>query len=284
MRRPLLVGLALALLVLFLARGTEGPTPFAQLLSQPNPIQPLDTVFLEEMTWIEVRDALTQGKRTAIIPVGGVEQNGPYVALGKHNYILKLLLERVARSLGDTIVAPVIPLSPEGALTPPSGHMIFPGTISIRPETLMAIVQDTADSLASHGFTYIILVADSFDAQEPLRALAKREAPRYRTGGKLIHFLPEYYNYDKLRALVENRGISMVQQPGVHDDIVFSSLLALIDPSLIRLDQRIASGLTSVGATSLIPLETTLLLARDLVEFRTSETVKAIQTARENAR
>lgn len=53
------------------------------------PIAALNSVWLEELTWIEVRDALTEGKKTVTIPTGGIEQNGPYVALGKHNYVLQ---------------------------------------------------------------------------------------------------------------------------------------------------------------------------------------------------
>ena len=44
-----------------------------------------DTVFLEELTWTEVRDALKAGKTTILLPTGGTEQNGPHMVLGKHN-------------------------------------------------------------------------------------------------------------------------------------------------------------------------------------------------------
>ncbi|MBI4475002.1 MAG: hypothetical protein HY646_20210, partial [Acidobacteria bacterium] len=48
----------------------------------PNPIPAVDSVWLEELTWIEVRDAMRAGKTTAIITTGGIEPNGPYLALG----------------------------------------------------------------------------------------------------------------------------------------------------------------------------------------------------------
>ena len=89
------------------------------------------SIFLDELTWTELRDEIATGKTTIIVPIGGTEQSGPAMALGKHNRRVKLLSERIAVSLGNAIVAPVIAYVPEGNLSPPSGHMRFPGTISV---------------------------------------------------------------------------------------------------------------------------------------------------------
>src|ERR671924_1449954 len=103
--RRLLPLLALVLLTgLLLGKPTpESPDP-----NMPRPIDALDTVFIEEMTWLEVRDAMKAGKTTVIVPTGGVEQNGPYLATGKHNYILRGTAEAIARKLGDALVAPIV--------------------------------------------------------------------------------------------------------------------------------------------------------------------------------
>jgi hypothetical protein len=93
------------------------------------------TVWLEEMTWMDVRDAMKAGKTTAIIATGGFEPNGPWLALGKHNYVLKANCESIARALGNALCAPVIAYVPEGRIDPPSGHMTTRGTISLREET-----------------------------------------------------------------------------------------------------------------------------------------------------
>src|ERR1043166_7358855 len=79
-----------------------------------------DTVFLEELTWTEVRDAIRAGKTTIIFPTGGTEQNGPHMVLGKHNFIVKHTAESIARRLGNALVAPVIPYVPEGSIDPPT--------------------------------------------------------------------------------------------------------------------------------------------------------------------
>ena len=66
------------------------------------------SVFIEELTWTELRDAQRAGKTTLIIPVGGTEQSGPHLVLGKHNVRVKLLAGRIAETLGNALVAPVV--------------------------------------------------------------------------------------------------------------------------------------------------------------------------------
>ena len=92
-----------------------------------------DTVWLEELTWTELRDLVQQGTTTVIIPVGGVEQSGPAMALGKHDARARVLAERIARPLGHTLLAPVVAYVPEGSTNPPSSHMRFPGTLTVLP-------------------------------------------------------------------------------------------------------------------------------------------------------
>src|SRR5947207_1744732 len=78
------------------------------------------SVFLEELTWTELRDDIRAGKTTIIVPVGGTEQSGPHMALGKHNVRAKVLAGRIAESLGNALVAPVIAYVPEGSIEPPA--------------------------------------------------------------------------------------------------------------------------------------------------------------------
>ena len=91
-----------------------------------------DTVFMEELTWTEVRDAIRAGKTTIIFPTGGTEQNGPHMVLGKHNFIVKHAAEQIARRLGNALVAPVLAYVPEGNIDPPSGHMHTPARFRCR--------------------------------------------------------------------------------------------------------------------------------------------------------
>ena len=93
------------------------------------------SVFLEELTWTEVRDAVQAGKTTVIVPTGGTEQNGPHMILGKHNIIVKFTAGEIAKQLGNALVAPVVAYVPEGPIDPPARHMLFPGTITLPRST-----------------------------------------------------------------------------------------------------------------------------------------------------
>ena len=127
----------------------------------PNPLPKADTVWLEEMTWMDVRDAMAAGKTTVIIPTGGHEPNGPWLALGKHNYVLHANCDAIARKMGNALCAPIIKHVPEGDIDPPTGHMTSPGTISLREDTFRALLTDTAESLKAHGFKQIFFIGDS---------------------------------------------------------------------------------------------------------------------------
>src|SRR6185436_14882710 len=91
--------------------------------------QTAPTVFIEELTWTELRDQLQAGSTTIIVPIGGTEQNGPAMVLGKHNVRVKALSAKIAAGVGHTLVAPVVAYVPEGQVNPPTAHMRFPGTI-----------------------------------------------------------------------------------------------------------------------------------------------------------
>src|SRR6266545_7791233 len=112
--------------------------------NMPRPIDAYDSVFIEELTWLEVRDAMRAGKTTVIIATGGLEQNGPYLAAGKHNYVLRATTEAIARKLGNALVAPTVPFVPEGDIDPPTGHMKYPATISVRETTFQQLLADIA--------------------------------------------------------------------------------------------------------------------------------------------
>jgi len=107
------------------------PDPIKPDPNTPRPLAAVDSVFIEDLTWMEVRDAMKAGKDTVIVATGGVEQNGPYLVTGKHNVVLRGTTEAIARKLGNTLVAPVVPFVPEGDIDPPTLHMLYPGSISV---------------------------------------------------------------------------------------------------------------------------------------------------------
>ena len=144
-----------------------------------NPLPTASTVWIEEMTWMDVRDALKAGKTTAIISTGGIEPNGPWLVTGKHNYVLRANCDAIARKLGNALCAPIIEYVPEGDIDPKGGHMSSPGTISMREETFQAVLTDVAHSLKMHGFKNIIFIGDSGGNQRGQRTVGRKANARF---------------------------------------------------------------------------------------------------------
>ena len=146
----------------------QNPAP-----DKPRPIPIRDSVFIEDLTWMEVRDLIAEGKDTAIVASGGIEQNGPYLVTGKHNVLLRGTTEAIARDLGNALVAPILKLVPEGDFDPPTEMMRFPGTIGLSQETFRAVLRDVARSLRASGFQHIIFLGDSGGNQAGMTAVAE---------------------------------------------------------------------------------------------------------------
>lgn len=247
-----------------------------EALRAPRPIEALNSVWIEELTWMEVRDALAAGTTIAIIPTGGIEQNGPYVATGKHNYVLQGACEAIARALGNALCAPIVKLVPEGDIETPSGHMRYPGTISLRRETFEMVLDDVASSLKTHGFTRIFFIGDSGGNQRGMAAVAARLNERW--GKPIAHHIPEFYNYDEVRAYMErDLGIAQPADEGLHDNYYITSLMMTVDPTVVRYEQRLEAGKASINGVSIAPKEKTIEVGRKLMQFRVERTVVAIR-------
>src|SRR5260370_7708562 len=135
------------------------------------------SVFIEDLTWTELRDQLAAGKTIAIVPIGGTEQNGPHMAIGKQNLRVKLLAGKIAAALGTALVAPVLSYVPEGGLDPPAGHMRFPGTITVPEETFEKTIEYAARSLQVHGFRDIVFLGDHGSTQTREKTAGRRLTP-----------------------------------------------------------------------------------------------------------
>ena len=246
-------------------------------LKAPRPIDAVHSVWLEELTWMEIRDAMAAGKTTVIVATGGIEQNGPYVALGKHNYVLQGACEGIARALGNALCAPIVKFVPEGNIEQPSGHMRYPGTISLRQETYEAMLDDIGSSLKAHGFKHIIYIGDSGGNQTGMKAVAERQNQRW--GQPIAHFIPEFYDYPGVRAYLEREFGIMQGNEGIHDDYQITALMMTVDPTVVRYDQRVKAGKATINGVSIAPKEQSIEVGKKLMQFRVDVTVKAIHAA-----
>jgi len=244
----------------------------------PNPLPAPDTVWLEEMTWMDVRDAMAAGKTTAIIPTGGIEPSGPWLTLGKHNVVLRANCDAIARRLATAICTPIIKLVPEGNIEPPSGHMTSPGTLSLQNATFEAILTDVAQSLKMHGFRNIIFIGDSGGNQTPQHTVAERLTAEWG-GEPVVAHIQAYYDYAGVSRYMAYRGLEVGEVDGLHDDPNFTLNMFYADPSSIRYEERVTAGFTTINGVSLTDRVQTLEHARAMVGFRARETASAITKA-----
>lgn len=267
----------LATLMVLLATGCLAAPPYIAHSSPDAPrlLTVQDTVFLEEMTWTEVRDALRAGKTTVLVPTGGIEQNGPYLATGKHNYIVRAVTEAVARRLGNALVAPIVPFVPEGNIDPPTGHMNYPGTISVSEDTYERLLTDICAGLRVHGFRNIVLLGDSWDNQPGMQAVANRLSAKWRREKVRVHFLPQYYNYAEVARWLEQQGIHLKDE-NAHDDFMVTAQMMAVNPSTVRVQPRLTNGRLQISGMMLTPAEIAEW-GKKIIAFRADWTVQAIR-------
>jgi hypothetical protein len=284
-----------------LATGCATPPQDQTAREAPPPIEAATSLWAEELTWMEIRDLVHAGTTTIIIGTGGVEQNGPYVAVGKHNYVLQTVLPYIARAIPKSLIAPIVKFVPEGRIEPtPSDHMRFWGTISVEESTFEALLTDICRSYKTHGFTDIILLGDSGDNQIGMRNVADVLNKRWARAGDpaRVHFLQEYYEEDQWSySYLKSLGITQIDQTpgapadarthtrnGIHDDIYYEAQVAVVDPKLIRAEERAKAGLLELHGVSLAPMSQTIEIGRKLAAYRAQITARAFEASKKRLR
>jgi hypothetical protein len=173
---------------------------------------------------------------------------------------------------------------PEGAIEPPSGHMRYPGTISLSQQTFQALLTDICSSLKQHGFRDIVLIGDSGGNAAGMKAVAAALNAKWAGTPSRVHYIPEYYDldiwsFDYLKKIGVNQvpDVKSASRAGVHDDYHYESIVATINPAFIRTDQRLKAGLYSINGFDMRPPSKTIENGKKLVEYRAQITVDAIR-------
>jgi creatinine amidohydrolase/Fe(II)-dependent formamide hydrolase-like protein len=241
----------------------------------PNPLPRTDTVWLEKMTWMDVRDAMAAGKKSIIVSAGGVEPNGPWVTLGKHNWVLETNCEAIAKALGNALCAPVIKFVPEGQIEPRTGHMLTMGTISVEQATYEALLSDIVRSFKANGFEQVFLIGDSGGNVKGMANVAQKLSD----AKTLVAAIPEYYNYDDVEKLLRDKKVLTAKNPndGLHDSVGITLNILANHPSEVRLDERIKTNHASLAGVSFADKAANMKLAEEVIAFRTKVTVDAIK-------
>lgn len=196
---------------------------------------PPQSVYLEDLTWLELRQRIEQGSTTVLVPVGATEQNGPQMTLGKHTQRIRYLSGAIAQQLGNTLVAPILPIAPEGTIEPPSGHLKFPGTLTLSDAAFQSTLTSVAESLKKAGFRRIVLLADHGGNQKSLLRVANDLNRKWGSTGTRVLALTDYYRASQtdFAQWLRARGYSM-EVIGEHAGLADTSLMMAIDPLAVR--------------------------------------------------
>ena len=238
---------------------------------------PASSVYLEDLTWPELRAEIQSGKTTILVPIGGTEQNGPQMALGKHTVRAHVLAGKIARALGNALVAPVIAYVPEGDVDHPEGHLKFPGTITVPVGAFEQTLEYAAKSFRLAGFRDIVFLGDHGGYQKADEAVAQRLDREWAAMPVRAYALSEYYRASETEfgQLLKSKGFSEAEI-GSHAGLLDTSLMMATDPNLVRAD-LLAETKPGDGAHG-DPRRSSAALGRLGVDLIVSRTVAAIRS------
>jgi creatinine amidohydrolase len=238
--------------------------------------QAADNILMERMTSYEIRDAIAAGKTIVILPSGGTEQNGPGMAIGKHNFRALANAQTIARRLSNALVAPVIVYTPEGKYDPPEGHLRYPGTIGVPEDVYAGVVEGVVRSLKLHGFHDIVLIGDHGSDQVGQDAVAAKLNKEWAGSKVRVHAIGAYYRGDPEGDAAEmmKRGIRK-EEMGNHADVRDTSQMMAIDPAMVH-TSRLEAGNGKNGVEG-DPRRASVEIGRVLVERTVTRTTALIR-------
>ena len=262
------------LLALALLLATQAAAQDSAARIPPPQAQPA-SLFIEDLTWPEVRAAIAGGKTTAIYYAGSTEQNGPHMVLGKHNFIARYVAERIAKELGNALVYPVLPFAPTGDAAARTGHMRFPGSVTLSNATYGAVAREVALSAISAGFKNVALMGDHGGGQDALKQVAAELDRAWSARGVRVHYVGDLYfkSEQEAREYLSKQGKKM----GTHAGISDTSELLYLDRNgkWLRRD-KLAAGEKESGVDG-DPREASAELGKTILEFKVQAAVAQIR-------
>ena len=236
------------------------------------------SVYIEDLTWFEIRDAMAAGKTSAIIYAGGTEQNGPHMALVKHNVIARHVAGQIAEKLGNALVYPVLPFSPAGDALEKTGHMRFPGTVTLSPEVFLGVMRQVAQSAVAAGFKNVYLMGDHGGGQAELKLAAEGlDADAKRKGARVFYVDIATQSGQSMNAYLQERKIA----PGGHAGVAETAQVMALDSGgkLIRRDRFAASAAGPEPSTGMLAdvSPATADMGRVFLDFKVATALEQIR-------
>ena len=251
----------------------------ASLLIVPAASTP--SLFVEDLTWTEVRDAIAAGKTTAIYYAGSAEQNGPHMVIGKHTFLARAISERIAQELGNALVYPVMPFAPTGDPIAKTGHMRFPGSVNISEEMFLGVARQVALSAIVAGFKNVVLMGDHGGGQDELALAAKGLEGQWGQKGIHVYYIRDLYYYAETPEAKAYLATHPIPGAGGHASSEDTAELLFIDSAhkWIRGDKMAPSHGAQEAVTGVDgdPTQATLELGKTLIDWKVRQAVAQIR-------
>jgi creatinine amidohydrolase len=274
MKRALILLPALALLVVAVSAQRPANAPPTGPSSKPP-----DTVFIEDLTWAEVRDLTKAGTTTVIVGTAGTEQKGPHMVDGEHKFVMEYSADKIARAIGKTLVAPVVTYVPEGSWENPGGHMTKPGTITLPDDRFVELLVNAGRSLKAGGFTTVLLVGESGGNRNGMRMAAEKLNELWRGSGARAFWIDDYYtkgHADQNKWITEHVGIPG-DQIGGHANILDTSELLFVNAKHIRRNRLTGNDYENNGVSGNNQAKSTPEIGKALLQIKIDNAVAQIK-------
>ncbi len=233
------------------------------------------SVWMEDLTWVELKARIDAGAKSVILPTGGVEQNGPYIALGKHNWVVAHAAQEIASSLGDTLVAPVVGVVPQGDMATPAGNLLFPGTLALREDTFERVLTDVVLSLAYAGFQQIYLMGDHGLSQSAQARVAMQTNALLKNAHVRVWHVSAFYQPEIEAAYLLSLGFDQEKQ-GDHAGVADMAQILYANPSKVRRVQLPNANASALGYSGRPDLATSEM-GQALLKLRINAVIKQIK-------
>lgn len=233
------------------------------------------SIWVEDLTWVELKARVDAGAKSVILPTGGVEQNGPYIALGKHNSVVAFAAQELATTLGNTLIAPVVKVVPQGDLGKPAGNLLFPGTLALLDDTFERVLSDTVLSLAYAGFQNIYLLGDHGLSQPVQERVASRMTELLKAANVRVWHVSAYYQQELEATYLASQGIAKEVQ-GEHAGVADIAQIMAVNPAFVRTVKKPTSNAAALGYSGLPELATPEL-GQALLKLRIDAALKQMK-------
>ena len=238
------------------------------------------SVFIEDLTSPELRDAIAAGKTSAIIYAGGIEQNGAHMALIKHNVIARHVAGQIAERLGTALVYPIIPFSMNGdPSAEKAGHMRFPGTITVSSDVFLGVIRGVTLSAISAGFKNVFVMGDHGGGQAELKLAAESLDNDWKGKGVHVSYVTLTKSAQQMTAYLTERKVRGAGHAGT---IETAQVMAVdlagqwVHPDKFAVS---AAGPEAVTGVSADPAAATAEMGRVFLDYKISDAIEQIRTA-----